>query len=94
MRVIYTEEALENLDGILAYISANYPNIYEALESRLQSVIERIGDWPDSAQEIAERPGVRVVPLIRYPYKVFYRNTGHAIEILYIHHAARDDRSS
>lgn len=91
MRVIYTEEALENLDGILGYISSNYPAVYEAFQSRLRSVINRIGDWPDSAQEVAERPGVRVVPLIRYPYKVFYRNTGQAIEILYIHHAARNE---
>jgi toxin ParE1/3/4 len=91
MRVIYTEEALENLDGILAYIASNYPTVYEAFQSRLQSVVKRISEWPDSAQEVAERPGVRVVPLIRYPYKVFYQNTGQAIEILYIHHAARDE---
>jgi hypothetical protein len=30
--------------------------------------------------------------LIRYPYKVFYRNTGKVIEILYIHHAAQDEQ--
>jgi hypothetical protein len=41
---------------------------------------------------VADRPGVRVVPLIRYPYKVFYRNTGKVIEILYIHHAAQDEQ--
>ena len=91
MRVIYTEEALKNLDGILAYIASNHPNVYEAFQSRLQSVVKRISEWPDSAQEVAQRPGVRVVPLIRYPYKVFYQNTGQAIEILYIHHAARDE---
>jgi hypothetical protein len=50
---------------------------------------QRIGDWPESAQEIAERPGVRGVPLIRYPYKVFYKVTDQAIEILYIHHTSR-----
>jgi toxin ParE1/3/4 len=94
MKVIWTEEALENLDGILAYISSHYPTVYEAFQSRLSSVIKRVGDWPDSAQEVAERPGVRVVPLIRFPYKVFYRNAGYAVEILYIHHAARDDRTS
>jgi len=91
MRVIYTEEAIENLDGIPTYISSHYPAVYESFQSRFQSVISRVSDWPDSAQEVAERPGVRVVPLIRYPYKVFYRNTGQAIEILYIHHAARDE---
>jgi len=32
---------------------------------------------------------VRVVPLIRYPYKIFYRVTPQAVEILYIHHASR-----
>ena len=91
MRVVYTDEALENLDGILAYIASSYPTAYEGFQSRLRSVVRRIGDWPDSAQEVAERPGVRVVPLIRYPYKVFYRNTGRMIEILYIHHAAREE---
>ena len=30
----------------------------------------------------------RVVPLVRYPYKMFYRVTPDAVEILYIHHAA------
>jgi toxin ParE1/3/4 len=48
--------------------------------------------WPDSAQEVAERPGVRAVPLLRYPYKVFYRNTGEVVEIMYIHHTAQDER--
>ncbi len=92
MKVIYTDEALANLDGILSFIASNYPSIYDAFQSRLRSVVARIGDWPESAQEVADRPGVRVAPLIRYPYKVFYRNTGQAIEILYIHHAAQDER--
>ena len=92
MKVIYTGEASEDLDGILAYIASNYPTVYEPFLIRLRSVIARIGMWPDSAQEVAEEPGVRVVPLLRYPYKVFYRNTGEVVDILYIHHAARDER--
>jgi plasmid stabilization system protein ParE len=94
MKVIYTDEASEDLDGILAYIASNYPTVYEPFLIRLRSVTARIGMWPDSAQEVAEEPGVHVVPLIRYPYNVFYRNTGEAIEILSIHHAARDERRS
>jgi hypothetical protein len=30
-----------------------------------------------------------VVPLGRYPYKIFYRVTNDTVEILHIHHAAR-----
>ncbi len=89
MRVVYTDEALDNLDGILAHIGSNYPTISAAFEKRLRTVIGRIGAWPKSAEEVAERPGVRFVPLIRYPYKVFYRITNGAVEILHIHHAAR-----
>ena len=58
MKVIYTDEALSNLDGILIFIASNYPSIYDAFQSRLRSVVVRIGDWPESAQEVADRPGV------------------------------------
>jgi plasmid stabilization system protein ParE len=94
MKVVFTGEALADLDGILAFIAANYSAIYEAFQIRFQSVLSRICDWPESAQEVADRPGVRVVPLIRYPYKVFYRNTGQVVEILYIHHVAQDEREN
>jgi toxin ParE1/3/4 len=71
MKVVYTDEALHNLDGILGYIASNYPTVSAAFERRLRTVITRIGAWPESAEEVDERPGVRVVPLVRYPYKVF-----------------------
>ncbi len=89
MKVVYTDEALRNLDEILDNIAANYPTVSASFQKRLRAVVARIGAWPQSAQEVAERPGVRVAPLIRYPYKVFYRVTSKAVEILYIHHAAR-----
>jgi len=89
MKVVYTDEALHDLDEILTFITANYPTISAPFETRLSAVVGRIGQWPESAQEVDQRPGVRVVPLIRYPYKVFYQVTATAVEILHIHHAAR-----
>jgi toxin ParE1/3/4 len=69
MKVAFTEEALRDLDEILKYIAANYPTISTSFEKRLRAVLARVGAWPESAQGVADRPGVRVVPLIRYPYK-------------------------
>ena len=89
MKVVYTDEALTDLDEILGYISSHYPAVYTLFERRLRTVEARIGAWPESAPEVAERPGVRVVPLIRYPYKIFYRVENEVVDILYIHHAAR-----
>ena len=90
MRVVYTTEALADLDGIFDYIANHYPAIFETFQNRLHAVIARIARWPESAQEVADRPGVRVAPLIRYPYKVFYRVSGDTVEILHVHHAARE----
>ena len=61
-----------------------------ALERRIRDVIARVARWPKSARGVRGRPGVRVVPLLRYPYKIFYRITGEGIEILHIHHTARN----
>jgi hypothetical protein len=55
MKVIYTDEALRELDEILEFIELH----------------------------------VRVAPLVRYPYKLFYQIADDVIEALYIHHAAR-----
>jgi plasmid stabilization system protein ParE len=89
MKVSYTDEALRDLDEILEFIESNYPTILAAFEERLRAIEQRIGRWPKSAEEIVQRPGVHVVPFIRYPYKLFYQIANDAIEVLYIHHAAR-----
>ena len=59
MKVVYSEEALRNLDDISDYIRQNYPTISEAFRLRLQFVVARIAKWPESAQEVADQPGGR-----------------------------------
>lgn len=89
MNVVYTEEALRDLDEILTFIASNYPTVSIAFEQRLHAVEKRVGRWPLSAEEVTQRPGIRVVPLLRYPYKIFYQVTMERVEILHIHHVAR-----
>jgi plasmid stabilization system protein ParE len=91
MRVVYTAEALRDLDEILAFIGAHYPAIAATFLRRLEMIERRLARWPESAEEVEQRPGVRVVPFIRYPYKLFYQVRKDAIEILHVHHAARRD---
>ena len=89
MRVVYTREALRELDGILKMTAAEFPAAYDGFVLRVRSVERRIALWPESALSVAEQPGVRMVPLVRYPFKLFYRVTSDTVEILHIHHAAR-----
>jgi plasmid stabilization system protein ParE len=87
----FTSAALADLDDVLSYTSANYPALLPSIENRILAVLERIEQWPESAREVSERTGVRVVPLIRYPYRIFYRIADERVEILHIHHTARNE---
>ena len=89
MKVVFTEAALADLDDVLAFIALHYPALALPVEARIRAIVARIAEWPRSARTVEGRPGVRVVPLGRFPYKVFYRIVDGHIEILHIHHAAR-----
>jgi toxin ParE1/3/4 len=92
VKVRYTDEALRDLDDILRYIALNFPAAYRGFEAQLHSIERRIGQWPRSARPVADRPGVRMVPLTRYPYNVFYRVMPDSVDVLHIRHSARRDQ--
>lgn len=89
MKVVYTAAAQSDLRQIGAWLAAHYPAIALDVERRIRDVVAHSARWPESAPRAAGRKGVRVVPLGRYPYKIFYRVTAEAVEILHIRHAAR-----
>lgn len=90
MKVVFTDEAVADLDSISGWLTLHYPTIAPLVARRIQSVVAHLGRWPESARRVAGRPDVRTLPLGRYPYVIFYRVTGEVIEILHIHHAARE----
>jgi plasmid stabilization system protein ParE len=72
-RVEYSKRALADLDEIATYYSGHAgPHIALAIEARIREVVARIGSAPESARQVEGRPNVRVVPVIRYPFKIFY----------------------
>lgn len=89
MKVIYTAAAQSDLREIGEWLAAHYPGLAPRVERRIRDVVAHIARWPESAPRATGREGVRVVPLGRYPYKVFYRLTADTVEILHIHHASR-----
>lgn len=90
MKVEYSNRALADLRKISADSRRAFGDrVAEALETRIRALIERISKDPLSAPEIEQRPGVHVVPLIRYPFKIFYRVLEDRIRIQHIRHTAR-----
>jgi plasmid stabilization system protein ParE len=89
MKVVFTAAAQTDLREIGEWLATHYPLVALQVERRIRDVAARIGQWPESGPLSANREGVRIVPVGRYPYKIFYRVAQDALEILHIHHAAQ-----
>jgi plasmid stabilization system protein ParE len=89
VKVVWTRAALADLAEILDYTELNYPSLVGPLESRLARVVSRISARPESARRVATRTSVRVVPLIRFPFRLYYHLGEDRIAILHIHHTSR-----
>jgi toxin ParE1/3/4 len=60
-----------------------------ALETYIRATIARIAVMPQSGLRVPRRHGVRMVPLVRYPFKIFYSVAEDTVTILHIRHASR-----
>jgi toxin ParE1/3/4 len=91
MNVRISKLALAELDAILKGVRIENPLAAERLEGRIRRVFERIALFPKAAPELAKRPGIRRVPLVRYPYVIHYGIIDGEVIILRIVHGARRD---
>jgi len=92
MKVEYAKRALSDVESIAKYYaSTDDPNVGERIAARLREVVARLARLPESGRPVAERPGVRVAPLLRYPYNIYYSHAvgADSIRILHIRHSSR-----
>jgi toxin ParE1/3/4 len=91
MKVRYSRLALAELDAIPSDLAAKNSAAALHFENRILQVGERIGRFPHGFQEVVERPGVRRVPLVRYPYLIFYKVFADEVIVLRVIHGARKE---
>ena len=90
MKVEYAPRAQADLVHIGEHSRRNFgPAVAAALETYLRATIARIAALPESGERVPERQGVRVVPLVRYPFRIFYTVEENTVTILHIRHTAR-----
>ena len=90
MRVEYSKRATSDLRQIAAYYAhSGNPAVAVRIVARMQEVAAHITGSPLSGRPVDQRPGVGVVLLVNYRYKIFYRVAGDAIRIIHIRHTSR-----
>ena len=92
MRVRYSRTALDELEEIVSYVAARNSSAAAAVASRVEQVVGWVGEFPRIGYVIES--DVRMLPIGRYPFLVFYNVAGDKVVIRNIRHMARSARTS
>lgn len=85
-RIIWTAEAVDNLDSIFSYVAGFNPSAAARLARRLQTAANSLAEHPERGR--ATSRGLRELATI-HPYLIRYRFSIEAVVILRIRHGAQ-----
>jgi toxin ParE1/3/4 len=88
MRVRYTRTALAELDKIFAYVAERNAGAADKIIDRIDDLVTHLGEFPQMGCATDEE-GVRIAPVGRFPYIVFYTIADDAVVVLHVRHGAR-----
>jgi plasmid stabilization system protein ParE len=88
MRVRYTETAFAELEDIFSYIAQHNRTAAAEVVARVEALTRRLAYFPHMSRP-KFKPEVRMMPVGRYPFLVFYRIEADEVVILSVRHAAR-----
>jgi toxin ParE1/3/4 len=83
MKLRYTERAIADLEAIQSYITEHNPTASVAVGVRIRAAIENLADFPGIGR--ARDAKTRVLPIVTYPYAVYYSVDDKAKEVVIIH---------
>ncbi len=89
MKIAYSPRAVADIVSIAGYLIERSPQGAWAVEQRIREVVDRLAEFPGMGRELAQRPKVRVMPLGRYPYLIFYTAKDDELIVLHIRHGSR-----
>lgn len=88
MRVLWTDEALREIEGIVAYIAQDSRSAALALADLIFDRVEAVLPGNPKAGRPGRVDGTREF-VVHASYLVAYRQTGTSIDILTVRHASR-----
>ena len=90
MRIVWTDEALDDLEEILAYYYAEAgPRTAEAVQRRIVEQVEGLPPFPERIRKSERIPGARELVINRLPCIAFVKLLPDAILVLNVVHTAR-----
>jgi len=90
-KIRYRPTALVQLDAVFSYIATHNRPAARRVIAYIKRSIARLADFPYSAKP-SEIPDIRELPIVRYPYIVFYAvdEDKREVLILRVRHTSQD----
>jgi len=88
MRVRYGTTASADLGDILSYLIERNPQAAAKIGATIETTVARIAAYPQSSA-LSDEPRVRMTPVGRYPYLIFYIVEQDEVLIVRVLHGAR-----
>jgi toxin ParE1/3/4 len=91
VKIRYRPASLAQLDRIFTYVAEQNPDAAGKVLALLKRSIDRLADFPFSGRP-SEMAGIRELPIVRYPYIVFYtvNDARQEVVILRVRQASQD----
>lgn len=90
MRIVWTDEALDDLEEILAYYYVQArPRIAGSIERRIVEQIEALPPFPERIRKSDRIPDARELVVNKLPYIVFVKLFPDSVVVLNVIHTAR-----
>jgi toxin ParE1/3/4 len=88
MRVRFTPRARDDVRRIIATIAKDNPSAALRVKKLVEKMASRIGALPKRGI-LTSRADVWAVPLVRYPYTIYFAFEGDVVAIVHVRHEAR-----
>lgn len=88
MRIVWTDDAVANVEAIFTYIATFNPAAADHIVERLIAVADSLATFPNRGRDAGD--GRREMTTV-WPYVLRYRVTDDVVTILRVRHGARDE---
>ncbi len=89
MRVIWTRQAVEDVEAIKVYVARDSERYAALLVERLVAAVGRLESFPHSGRVVPEVGDEALREVIYGNYRLVYRLQAETAEIVTVYHAAR-----
>ena len=88
-RVIWTRQAIEDVEAIKAYVARDSVRYASLLAERIVAAVGRLESFPESGRVVPEVGDETLREVVYGAYRIVYRVQPDSVEVVAVHHAAR-----